>query len=100
MSEENFVSWTPLTPDQWRSVPNADHTTLFSHDEVLAALQQLVPIDEAAAIADGLYSPDREPGVFFFGELLTALATLSESAAARVRSIVHDPDVKGRQGGS
>jgi hypothetical protein len=83
--------WTPLTEEQWTSVPNADHTAVFSRDEVFAALQQLVPIAEATAIADELYSAHREPGVFFFGELLTALSTLSESAAARVRAVVHDP---------
>lgn len=92
MSERKPVPWAPLTTEQWKSVPNADHTALFSRDEVFVALQQFVPADQATAIADELYSPDREPGVFFFGELLTALSTLSESAAARVRSVVHDPD--------
>jgi hypothetical protein len=88
MSDRESVSWAPLTAEQWKSVPNTDHTALFSRDEVFAALQQMVPVDEATAIADELYSVDREPGVFFFGELLTALSTLSESAAARVRSVV------------
>lgn len=91
MSDKESVPWAPLTPEQWKSVPNADHTTLFSRDEVFEALQQLVSSDEAAAIADDLYGADRKPGVFFFGELLTALSTLSESAAARVSAIVHDP---------
>lgn len=91
MSDKELVPWAPLTPEQWNSVPNADHTALFSRDEVFAALQQFVPADEAAAIADDLYGADRKPGVFFFGELLTALSTLSESAAARVRAVVHDP---------
>lgn len=91
MSEREPASWTPLTAEQWRSVPNADHTALFSRDEVLAALRQLVPPSEASAIADELYSESREPGVFFYGELLTALSTLSESAAERVRAVVPDP---------
>jgi hypothetical protein len=91
MSEKEPVPWAPLTAQQWESVPNADHTALFSRDEVFAALQQLVPTDEATAIADDLYRADREPGIFFFGELLTALSTLSESVAARVRAVVHDP---------
>jgi len=91
MSDKESVPWAPLTPDQWKSVPNADHTALFSREEVFAALQQLVPTEEATAIADDLYGADRKPGVFFFGELLTALSTLSESAAARVRAVVHDP---------
>lgn len=88
MSERESVSWAPLTAEQWHSVPNTDHTTLFSREEVLAALQQLVHADEATAIADELYSEAREPGVFFFGELLTALSNLSESAAQRVRTIM------------
>lgn len=92
MSDKGSVPWAPLTPEQWKSVPNADHTALFSRDEVFAALQQLVPADEATAIADDLYGADRKPGIFFFGELLTALSTLSESAAARVRAVVHDPE--------
>ncbi|HEX6374075.1 MAG TPA: hypothetical protein VF006_34425 [Longimicrobium sp.] len=92
MSERKSVCWAPLTAEQWKAVPNADHTALFAREEVLAALQQLVSADEATAIADELYSPDREPGVFFFGELLTVLSTLSESAAERVRSIVADPN--------
>lgn len=75
----------PLTPEQRRSVPNADHTALFTRDEVLAALQQLVPAEEAAAIADELYAPDREPDVFFVGELLTALS-------CRVRAITAPPE--------
>jgi hypothetical protein len=93
MTERESVSWAPLTAEQRHLVPNADHTTLFSRDEVLAALQHLVPADEAAAIADELYGEAREPGVFFFGELLTALSDLSESAAQRVRTIV--PDAEG-----
>ena len=92
MSEKKSVSWAPLTAEQSKSVAKADHTALFSRDEVFAALQQLVPTDEAEAIADELYNAEREPGVFFFGELLTALSTLSESAAERVRSVVHNPD--------
>ena len=91
MGEREPVSWTPLTPQQWRSVPNADHTALFSRDEVLAALQQLVPGAEATTITDELYAEDGEPGVFFYGELLTALSRLSESVAARVRAVLVDP---------
>jgi hypothetical protein len=93
MNERESVSWTPLTAEQWNSVPNADHTTLFSRDEVFAALQQFLPVDEATTIVDEVYSAEREPGsVFFYGELLTALSTLSESAAERVRSVVADVD--------
>lgn len=92
MAERNPVSWTPLTVDQRKSVPNADHSALFTRDEVLAALQKLVPAEEAAAIADELYAPDREPDVFFFGELLTALSGLSDSAAERVRTITAPPE--------
>jgi hypothetical protein len=88
---EEPVSWLPLTPEQRRSVPNADHTALFTRDEVLAALQQLVPAEEAAAIADELYADNRAPDVFFFGELLTALSGLSDSAAERVRAITAHP---------
>lgn len=90
MSERESVPWAPLTAEQWKSVPNADHTALFSRAEVFAALQQLVPADEAAAIVDEFYSTERQPGVFFYGELLTALSTLSESAAERVRAVVLD----------
>lgn len=92
MSDREPVSWTPLTAEQWKDVPNADHTSLFSRDEVLEALRLLVPADEATAIADELYSEDREPSVFFFGELLTALSTLSESAAERVRAIIPESE--------
>jgi hypothetical protein len=88
MNERNSVPWTPLTAEQMRALPNADHTSIFSRDEVLAALQQLVPLHEATAITDELYGDDREPGVFFFGELLTVLSTLSPSAAERVRALV------------
>lgn len=92
MSERESVPWSPLTAEQRKSVPNADHTAVFSRDEVLAALQQLVPAEEAVAIADELYAEDGEPDVFFFGELLTALSGLSESAAERVRAITAHPD--------
>jgi hypothetical protein len=92
MSERESVPWVPLTAEQWKSVPNADHTALFSRDEVFAALRQLVPPDEATAIVDEFYSAERQPGVFFYGELLTALSTLSESAAERVRAVVLDDD--------
>jgi hypothetical protein len=84
--------WTPLTAEQWESVPNADHTSLFTREEVFTALCLLAPAEEASAIVDNLYGDDREPGVFFFGDLLTALSTLSESAAERVRAIVPDPE--------
>jgi hypothetical protein len=87
MTNRDPVAWTPLTAEQWESVPNADHTTLFSRDEVMAALQQLTSGEDATRIADELYSDNREPGVFFYGELLTALSRVSESAAERVRAI-------------
>lgn len=91
MSERKPVPWTPLTAEQWKTAPRADHTTLFSRDEVLAALRLLMPADQAISLADELYSKDRAPGVFFFGELLSALSTLSDSAAERVRTIVPSP---------
>ena len=89
------MSTTPLTAEQRRALPNHDHTTVFTRDEVLAALQQLGTPAEALDIADELYRDDREPGVFFFGELLDALAALSESAAARVREITAPPPDRG-----
>lgn len=95
MSERASVPWTPLAAEQLRLLPNADHTALFTRDEVFAALQRFVPADEATAIVDELYSAEREPGVFFYGELLTALSTLSESAAERVRAVVFDDDHHG-----
>ncbi|HEX8320052.1 hypothetical protein [Longimicrobium sp.] len=87
MTNREPVGWTPLTAEQRESLPNADHTSLFSRDEVQAALQQLVSASDATRIADELYSDNREPDVFFYGELLTALSRVSESAAARVRTI-------------
>lgn len=88
MNERHFVSSANVTPEERNSLPNVDHTTLFSYDEVLAALRQLVAPDVATAIADELYGDAREPGVFFYGELLTALSNVSESAAERVRTII------------
>jgi hypothetical protein len=86
VSERQFVF---CTAEQGKSLPNADHTVLFTRDEVFAALQQFVPADEATAMVDEVYSAEKEPGsVFFYGELLTALSTLSESAAERVRTVV------------
>jgi hypothetical protein len=88
MSENAPADWTPLTPEEWTRLPRADHTALFTRQEVATALRLLCPADEAAAIAEELYSEPREPGtVFFYGELLTALASLSDSAAERARSI-------------
>jgi hypothetical protein len=88
MSDETPAGWTPLTAEQWRRAPRADHTSLFSREEVEAALRLLAPPDEAAEIVRELYSDSGEPGtVFFYGELLTALASLSDSAAERVRSV-------------
>lgn len=92
MSNREPVAWTPLTAEQWKSAPNADHTSVFTRDEVFEALSLLVPADEATTIADDLYQEDREPGVFFFGDLLTALSTLSESAAERVRGLLSETD--------
>lgn len=89
MSERReHVAWTPLTAEQWTQVPGADHTSLFRREEVTAALRLLVPAEEAHEIAEALYSEARKQGsTFFYGELLTALASLSESAADRVRSV-------------
>jgi hypothetical protein len=88
MSDKTPAGWTPLTIEQWRQVPRADHTSLFSREEVEAALRLLAPPDEAAEIVRVLYSESGEPGtIFFYGELLTALASLSDSAAERVRSV-------------
>jgi hypothetical protein len=82
------VDWSPLTAEQWRQVPRADHTSLFSREEVTAALRLLAPPEAAEEIARELFEEVGEPGsVFFYGELLTALASLSDSAAERVRSI-------------
>lgn len=89
------VDWTPLTLEEWMQVPSADHTALFSREEVAAALRLLGPPDEAAEIVKELYSEAREPGsVFFYGELLTALASLSDSAAERARSITARSSMK------
>lgn len=88
MSAREYVGWTPLTAEQRESLPNADHTSLFSRAEVIAALQQLVSASEATRIADEFYREKREPDVFFFGELLTALSRVSESAAERVRALM------------
>jgi hypothetical protein len=98
MAKREPVSKTPITAEQRRALPNHDHTTLFTRDEVLTALQQLVSPAEALTIADELYRDDREPGVFFYGELLDALADLSESAAARVREITAPPADRGSKG--
>jgi hypothetical protein len=38
-------------------------------------------------LADELYSDEREPDVFCYGELLAALSRVSESAAERVRTL-------------
>jgi hypothetical protein len=88
MSDREYVGWTPLTAEQREAVPNADHTSLFSRDEVMAALQQLVSASDATRIADELYRGERDPDVFFYGELLTALSRVSESAAERVRALM------------
>lgn len=96
MSDETRVGWTPLTAEQWRQMPRADHTSLFSREEVEAALRLLAPPDKAAEIVRELYSDSGEPGtVFFYGELLTALASLSDSAAERVRSVSAESDKAG-----
>lgn len=88
MTDEQPEAWAPLTPDQWADVPRTDHTALFTRDEVAAALRLLMPPDEAAEIVQELYDEPTEPGtVFFYGELLAALASLSDSAAERARSM-------------
>lgn len=86
------VSWVPLTAEEWKNLPNADHTSVFSRDEVEAALRLLAPADEAAAMAGELYSGDQPGTIFFYGDLLSALSTLSDSAAERVRSLSVSPD--------
>lgn len=91
MGEKTPASTAPLSAEQRKALPNPDHTALFTRDEVFTALQQLASPTEALAIADELYRDDREPGVFFYGELLEALAGLSASAAARVREITAPP---------
>lgn len=89
MSERVPVEWTPLTPEEWAKLPRSDHTTLFSREEVTAALNKLTTPEEAEEIARELYSEPSEPGtIFFYGDLLTVLASLSESAADRVRSVL------------
>jgi hypothetical protein len=86
MSDKEPAEWTPLTPEQWKELPNAGHTSLFTRDEVEAALKTLAPAGEIAGILNELY--DGAPGTtFFYGELLTALSRLSPSAAERVRSL-------------
>jgi hypothetical protein len=90
MRDREPVAWTPLTAEQWKSVPNADHTSVFTREEVFEALRLLVPANEASTIADELYQEDRDAGVFFFGDLLSALSTLSESAAERVRGLLSE----------
>ncbi len=88
MSDKHPVDWSPLTSEQWTQVPRADHTSLFSREEVTAALRLLTAPDAAEEIARELFEEAQEPGsVFFYGELLTALASLSDSAAERVRSV-------------
>ena len=86
------MSWAPLTAQQRNELPNADHTSLFTRDEVLGALRLLVSAEVAGGIVNELYSENRGPGTFFYGQLLDALSTVSESAAARVRTIVPGPE--------
>ncbi len=85
--------WSELGPDDWRAVPKTDHSTIFTQDEVRRALEILqVPEEEIPTVLDEFYAdePDGSGSTFFYGDLLTALAFVSPSAAERVQSLLSE----------
>ena len=94
MNDRPSASWTNLTPDQWAEVQRSDHRSLFSREEVHAALSRLVPPEEVGRIVAELYDPDTPEPVFFFGDLLTVLSFGSPGAAERVRAVLNETETE------
>lgn len=88
MSRGEPAEWTPLTPAESSQTRDAGHTSIFTRDEVERALSLLAPPQAAAEVLAALYDSPTSPGeTFFHGDLLFALASLSPSAAERVRTV-------------
>ncbi len=76
---------------KWEVVPGEGHRGLFSQEEVEQALQLLVSRDDAGAIADELYGdPNPGLGIFFPGDLLSALSLVSDDVARRVQMALRE----------
>jgi hypothetical protein len=58
---------------------------MLQEDTAVSGFGPREPYSPAAALDS---TDAREPGVFFYGELLTALSRVSESAAERVRALM------------
>lgn len=95
MQDRQPIAWSNLTPEQWSAVERNDHASLFTRDEVRRALALLAPPEDVDTILEQIYAEEGEPGaIFFYGDLLTALSLLSESAAERVRALLHETDAQ------
>ena len=95
MQDRRPVGWSNLTPEQWSAVERNDHASLFTQDEVRRAVTVLAPPEDVDTILEQIYAEEGEPGaVFFYGDLLTALSLLSESAAERVRARLHETEAE------
>ena len=73
---------------------NGGHSSIFTRAEVREALGILASPEDADAITAAIYDdPDPSPD-FFYGDLLTALSILSESAARRVRNLLSETEAE------
>jgi hypothetical protein len=89
MTEHGNEPWSPLSADEWHTLPTNDHSTIFSRDEVRRALEiLLVPSDEIPTVLAEVYGGEPDGSTFFYGDLLSALSRVSPSAAERVQSLL------------
>jgi hypothetical protein len=81
---------TPFNAEHGKRLGNGGHSLIFTRAEVREALGILASPEDADAITAAIYDdPDPRPD-FFYGDLLTALAILSESSAQRVRDLLSE----------
>jgi hypothetical protein len=85
---------TAFNVEDGKRFGNGGHSSIFTRAEVREALGVLASPEEADAITATLYD-DPDPGPdFFYGDLLTALAIISESAAQRVRELLSETEAE------
>jgi hypothetical protein len=80
--------------EKGRGLGHGGHSSIFTRAEVREALGVVASPEDADAITAAIYDdPDPSPD-FFYGDLLTALATVSASAAGRVRELLSETEAE------
>lgn len=79
-----------MTAEELEQLPRGDHASSFTQAELRAAAHMIMPEHEVESFMTQVHALG--PGVFFYGDILSALSLVSPRAAQHVRGILGETE--------